>query len=45
MATHSRLFLPGESQGGEAWLAAAMGSHRVGYDWSDLAAVPEAVVT
>ena len=29
-------FLPGESQGREAWWAALYGSHRVGYNWSDL---------
>ena len=30
------VFLPGESQGGEAWLAAVYGV--AGHDWSDLAA-------
>ena len=38
MATHS-VFLPGESQGrGEPGGLPSMGSHRVGHDWSDLAA-------
>ena len=32
------VFLPGESQGREAWWAAVYGSHRVGHDRSDLAA-------
>ena len=32
------VFLPGESQGREAWCAAIYGSHRVGHNWSDLAA-------
>ena len=32
------VFLPGESQGWEAWWAAVYGSHRVRHDWSDLAA-------
>ena len=32
------VFLPGESQGREAWWAAVYGSHGVGHDWSDLAA-------
>ena len=32
------MFLPGESQGREAWWAAVYGSHRVGHDRSDLAA-------
>ena len=32
------VFLPGESQGRKAWWAAVYGSHRVGHDWSDLAA-------
>ena len=32
------VFLPGESQGHGAWWAAIYGSHRVGHDWSDLAA-------
>ena len=41
MATHS-VFLPGESQGREAWWAAVYGSHRVGHNWSDLAAVAAA---
>ena len=31
------VFLPGESQGRES-LVGSMGSHRVGHDWSDLAA-------
>ena len=41
MATHSA-FLPGESQGREAWWAAVYGSHRVGRNWSDLAALAAA---
>ena len=32
------VFLPGESQGRGAWWAVSMGWHRVGHDWSDLAA-------
>ena len=32
------VFLPGESQGREAWWLPSMGSHRVRHDWSDLAA-------
>ena len=36
------VFLPGESQGREAWWAAVYGSHRVGHDWSDLAAAAAA---
>ena len=36
------VFLPGESQGREAWWAAIYGSHRVGHDWSDLAAAAAA---
>ena len=32
------VFLPGKSQGWGAWWAAVYGSHRVGHDWSDLAA-------
>ena len=31
------MFLPGESQG---WGSLAMGLHRVGHDWNDLAAYP-----
>ena len=37
MATHS-IFLPGESQEWEPGRLLSMGSHRVGHDWSDLAA-------
>ena len=33
------VFLPGESQGRGSLLGCSMGSHRVGHDWSDLAAV------
>ena len=33
------VFLPGESQGREAWWAAIYGLHRVRHNWSDLAAV------
>ena len=32
------VFLPGESQGREPGRLPSMGSHRVGHDWSDLAA-------
>ena len=32
------VFLPGESQGREAWWAVLYGSHRVGHELSDLAA-------
>ena len=37
MAT-TPVFLPGESQDGGTWWAAAYGAHRVGHNWSDLAA-------
>ena len=38
MATHS-MFLPGESQGWRSLVGCCLwGSHRVGHDWSDLAA-------
>ena len=37
------VFLPGESQGREAWWAAIYGvSHRIGHDWSNLAAAAAA---
>ena len=32
MSTRLPVFLPGESQGWEAWWAAVYGSHRVGHD-------------
>ena len=38
------VFLPGEPQGRRAWWAAVYGSHRVRYDWSDLAAAAAAVI-
>ena len=39
MATHSPVFLPGESQGQGSLVGCRLwGSHRVGHDWSDLAA-------
>ena len=38
------LFLPGESQGREPCGLPSMGSHRVGHDWSDLAAAVAAAV-
>ena len=37
------VFLPGESQGWGAWWAASVGLHRVGHDWSDLAAAAREV--
>ena len=37
------VFLPGESQGQGACGLPSMGSHRVGHDWSDLAAAVAAV--
>ena len=43
MATHS-VFLPGESQGQEPGGLPSMGSHRVGHDWSDLAAAAAATL-
>ena len=36
------VFLPGESQGGEPGGLPSMGLHRVGHDWSDLAAAAAA---
>ena len=36
-------FLPGESQGGKPGGLPSMGSHRIGHDWSDLAAAAAAV--
>ena len=36
------LFLPGESQGWGSLVDSSMGSHRVGHDWSDLAAAAAA---
>ena len=38
------VFLPGESQGREPGGLPSMGSHRVGHDWSDLAAAAAAVL-
>ena len=32
------VFLPGESQGWQSLLSCRLGSHRIGHDWSDLAA-------
>ena len=37
------VFLPGESQGWGSLVGGHMESHRVGHDWSDLAAAAEAV--
>ena len=31
-------FLPGESQGRQSWVGCCLWGHRVGHDWSDLAA-------
>ena len=36
------VLLPGESMDGGAWWLPSMGSHRVGHDWSDLAAAAAA---
>ena len=36
------VFLPGESQGRQSGGLPSMGSHRVGHDWSDLAAAAAA---
>ena len=38
------VFLPGESQGWEPAEPLSMGSHRVGYDWRDLAVYNEASI-
>ena len=38
------VFLPGESQGRGSWWAAVYGLHRVGHDWSDLAAAAAAAL-
>ena len=35
------VFLPGESQGWVSLVGCRLGSHRVGHDWSDLAAAAE----
>ena len=43
MATHS-VFLPGKSQGWEPGGLPSLGTHRVGQDWSDLAAAAAAGV-
>ena len=39
------VFLPGEPRDGGAWWAAVYGLHRVGHDWSDLAAAAAAGCT
>ena len=38
------VFLPGESQGWEPGGLPSVGLHRVGHDWSDLAAAAAAVI-